>query len=170
MSPHQLATPCAHPRCPKLTLYRFCSEHRTEHSRNLQQRRGKTRKRGYGGNWRKLRGVVLREEPLCRECLKRNGAALATRSTFDFRRRLIHVRRNCPANNPLTTPKTKGSIRRVDMTPQLAGAMKKVRKRQMAGILKRGNQETLKWAFLSHTWISMLTGWRREGTGAKWIG
>jgi 5-methylcytosine-specific restriction protein A len=32
--------------------------------------RQKTAQRGYGGLWQRLRLMVLREEPLCRECKK----------------------------------------------------------------------------------------------------
>ena len=41
---------------------------RQEQSRRYDQRRGSAGSRGYGRRWRKLRAVVLAQEPLCRRC------------------------------------------------------------------------------------------------------
>jgi len=56
--PSAPARPC--PRCPKLQP---CPVH------SFDSVRGTSTKRGYGGNWRKIRAAVLIEEPVCRECL-----------------------------------------------------------------------------------------------------
>ena len=50
---------CAEPGCPDLAVHRSrCAAH------NL----GSSTHQGYGPAWRKLRAVVLAEEPYCREC------------------------------------------------------------------------------------------------------
>ena len=58
--------PCSHPGCPALVDKGKCAEH----SRQYERYRGSSTERGYGTRHRKIRAVVMREEPLCRECLK----------------------------------------------------------------------------------------------------
>lgn len=41
-------------------------------ARQHDRHRGSSADRGYGADWRRLRAIVMREEPLCRECTK-NG-------------------------------------------------------------------------------------------------
>ena len=47
-------------------------------AKRLQAPRLKTKARGYGGDWRKLRSVHLREHPLCEHCKRAGVATLAT--------------------------------------------------------------------------------------------
>ncbi len=68
---------------------------------------------------------------------------------IDFRRRVIHVRRNWPANSSLTTPKTRSSIRQVDMSPELSQALRRLRSRRKAQYLSLGKPEIPEWVFLS---------------------
>ena len=58
--------PCSHPGCPALVDSGKCPEH----SRQYERDRGTSTARGYGRLHRKIREIVMREEPLCRECLK----------------------------------------------------------------------------------------------------
>jgi 5-methylcytosine-specific restriction enzyme A len=80
MAPMRPKKPCAHPMCPALvdSGQRFCDAHRKAESKAYEQRtnRGSSSARGYGGAWRKLRELILSQEPLCREC-KRNGRVTA---------------------------------------------------------------------------------------------
>ncbi len=67
--PWKPSTPCSWPGCPELSPRRFCAEHqRQENRRYAAKRRARGADRVYGGKWRKVRRVVLAEEPLCRIC------------------------------------------------------------------------------------------------------
>jgi len=57
---------CLHPGCTTLVEGGRCAEHKKQHERY----RGSASSRGYGRRHQKIREVVMREEPLCRECLK----------------------------------------------------------------------------------------------------
>lgn len=61
--------PCGAPNCPELVAARYCEKHRGANYREQDAIRGNSAARGYGAAWRKRRAQVLREEPLCRECL-----------------------------------------------------------------------------------------------------
>ena len=41
------------------------------HNRQVEQRRGSSAGRGYDATWRRLRQMIIAEEPLCRLCLER---------------------------------------------------------------------------------------------------
>ena len=60
--------PCAHRGCPAVIPagQRYCDEHKAD-ARAHDQRRASASRRGYGARWRKLRNLVLAEEPLCRD-------------------------------------------------------------------------------------------------------
>lgn len=62
---------CRHPGCRVLVdVSGFCEKHRKQHG---WYARGRSDKRGYGGEWRKLREEVLdRDQGLCQEC-RRQG-------------------------------------------------------------------------------------------------
>ncbi len=70
---------CGFRPCGKAVDGPYCAEH-AELVAKLQrvaatrhdERRGSSAARGYGADWRQLRAIVIREEPLCREC-KTNG-------------------------------------------------------------------------------------------------
>ena len=67
----------------------------------------------------------------------------------DFRRRVIHVRRNWPANHAVTTPKTQAGIRQVDMSPELVRALRRLRARRKARAMSKGKPQIPVWVFLS---------------------
>jgi 5-methylcytosine-specific restriction enzyme A len=58
--------PCRHPGCPEVVKpsEKYCSKHK----RQASQVRGSSTKQGYGANWRKIRAMYLRENPLCEPC------------------------------------------------------------------------------------------------------
>lgn len=77
MSPKRPKKPCNHPGCPELVEagQGKCEKHRKQHNKLMYKEHGKsrskTKERGYGGSHRKLRKMVMAEEPLCRHCLER---------------------------------------------------------------------------------------------------
>lgn len=79
--------PCKKAGCKTLTVEAngYCKEHQQiakdlEIERRLRGDRGResSYKRGYGKAWVAIRKVVLRQEPLCRECSRANRITLAT--------------------------------------------------------------------------------------------
>jgi 5-methylcytosine-specific restriction protein A len=80
MSPRAL-TPCLTSGCPNLVRRGRCAQHQREH-------RGTTTALGYGAAWRRLRLLVLTEEPWCRECQKHGRRMLATEVDHITPRRL----------------------------------------------------------------------------------
>lgn len=70
--PRKLPTPCLAPGCPRLGHGGRCAEHAAQRDREREQRyeatRGSAASRGYDATWRRLRLMVLRAEPLCRQC------------------------------------------------------------------------------------------------------
>lgn len=62
--PTSPALPCSTPGCRHR---KPCPDHAARHE-PIAHRRGSASSRGYGAPWRKLRMMVLREEPLCRRC------------------------------------------------------------------------------------------------------
>jgi 5-methylcytosine-specific restriction protein A len=63
--------PCSAPRCPGLTLERYCQQHEhleKQDRREWDSRRGNKVERGYGGSWERARGMKLRQDPLCFNC------------------------------------------------------------------------------------------------------
>lgn len=66
--PRRLPAPCSTPGCPTLTTERTCPAHGRSTQRQYDQARGSAASRGYDARWRRLRLLVLRAEPLCREC------------------------------------------------------------------------------------------------------
>jgi len=62
--------PCKYPGCPEAIRAgeRFCGEHKTLHHRQESKRRGKSKDRGYGGRWQRIRKRVLADEPFCIRC------------------------------------------------------------------------------------------------------
>lgn len=67
MSPQRPARPCRAPGCPNLVRGpgSYCPEHAREVQRRYDAERGSPSRRGYGRNWRRLRAIVLAEQPLC---------------------------------------------------------------------------------------------------------
>ena len=58
--------PCKYAGCPALVRDggMYCEAHKSE-GRGYDDRRGSAASRGYGSNWRRLRGLVLSRHPLC---------------------------------------------------------------------------------------------------------
>jgi 5-methylcytosine-specific restriction protein A len=54
---------CAQPRCPVLVEKGYCPTHAARPNADI-------RRWYHTALWQRLRALVLREEPLCRECLK----------------------------------------------------------------------------------------------------
>jgi len=90
--PYKPARPCAHSGCPLLTTNkeRYCDQHLKERNQQIDQRRGTSTERGYDGTWSKLRLMVLRNEPLCREC-KKNGLIVAATDVDHIDGKVEHV-------------------------------------------------------------------------------
>lgn len=61
---------------PRIRPPRLASQRLTPATHD--EKRGNSSQRGYGGAWRKLREMVLNEEPLCRDCLRRGKVEPAT--------------------------------------------------------------------------------------------
>lgn len=76
--PYKPKKPCAHPGCPELVTGRFCEKHQKQDRQRYDQQRGTAAQRGYDARWRRLRAMVLAEEPLCRECLRQGRVTPAT--------------------------------------------------------------------------------------------
>ena len=66
---------CARPSCGRVQP---CPEHAQEARQLVDQRRGSSAARGYGGDWQRLRRMVLRREPLCWYCRQRGKLVAAT--------------------------------------------------------------------------------------------
>ncbi|WP_200760466.1 HNH endonuclease [Effusibacillus dendaii] len=62
--------PCSHPRCPELTTERYCDTHRKQEHRSYKQRRTDKEEQAFYNSkeWRVLRSMKLRRDPLCEEC------------------------------------------------------------------------------------------------------
>ena len=65
--------PCNQMGCPELIRDgRYCDKHKRETAKQIDDRRGSAASRGYGSTWRKIREMMLRDEPLCRRCYQEN--------------------------------------------------------------------------------------------------
>lgn len=60
---------CQHIGCSALVEQGYCDKHKKD-KQSYDRYRGSSTERGYGARHRQIREVVIREEPLCRECLK----------------------------------------------------------------------------------------------------
>lgn len=63
---------CKMPGCPNKVPagQMYCEEHRKRSYKIQDKFRKPAHKRGYDKRWEKLRGIYLKEHPLCEECLK----------------------------------------------------------------------------------------------------
>jgi 5-methylcytosine-specific restriction protein A len=63
---------CNFPGCTELVDKGYCDKHKKDnrkvYDKEYDRTRGTSTQRGYGANHRKLRKIVLDEEPLCRHC------------------------------------------------------------------------------------------------------
>lgn len=60
--------PCNYPRCPELTIERFCPRHKKQDRKRTDEQRGTASQRGYNSRWRKARKTFLSRNPLCKHC------------------------------------------------------------------------------------------------------
>ena len=69
--PRKPATPCRRPACPIVSEDPYCAKHEAEYRAKksvADSNRPSPAERGYDDRWRKIRAVVLGEEPYCRSC------------------------------------------------------------------------------------------------------
>jgi 5-methylcytosine-specific restriction protein A len=76
--------PCAAHGCPALVRRGRCPAHTTQVSRE----RGSASARGYGASWRRLRALVLLQEPFCRAC-RAQGRVTASQDVDHIRPRAL---------------------------------------------------------------------------------
>ena len=67
--PRRAGHPCAKQGCPEVVYGRggYCLAHAREVQHVTDAERGSAASRGYGANWRRLRRMFLRENPLCED-------------------------------------------------------------------------------------------------------
>jgi len=70
LTPMAPKKPCNQSGCAALVnrKERFCAAHKAARWKEQDKRREKTTARGYGGNHRRLRKLVMAEQPLCPVC------------------------------------------------------------------------------------------------------
>ena len=76
--PTKAKQPCHHGGCHTLTTEAYCPQHKTQHAKEVDSRRGSAAKRGYDRRWQKARAVWLRHHPLCVECERQGRLTSAT--------------------------------------------------------------------------------------------
>ena len=81
--PKRPKKPCAYIGCPELVDNKiYCHKHEKIYTKERQKRadskRGTAKERGYNARHRKLRKIVLSEEPLCRYCKEKGKLTQAT--------------------------------------------------------------------------------------------
>lgn len=76
--PKSAPRPCRSPGCPNVTNELYCNDHEDLAPKRPWEKRPSAAMRGYGHGWRKLRRMVLRREPLCRECAQHGRVQPAT--------------------------------------------------------------------------------------------
>jgi len=77
--PNRAARPCATPGCPELVNKgNRCATHAVQRTQATDERRGSAAGRGYGRQWRGLRLMYLRANPLCVACAAQSVVTQAT--------------------------------------------------------------------------------------------
>lgn len=76
--PTKAFKPCSKIGCPRLTRGGYCEIHKKQIENRYEEERGTSTERGYGVIWKRWRTMIIREEPLCRECLKEGREEPAT--------------------------------------------------------------------------------------------
>ena len=66
--PRKPKRPCNHPGCRELVDNGYCDKHKKIRTKRNDAKRGTSTQRGYGVGHRKIRAIVMKEEPLCRHC------------------------------------------------------------------------------------------------------
>jgi len=67
---------CNKPGCRKLTIDRYCDEHKGYNKQTKRQAdrwRGNSNERGYTYAWSKAREAYLQQHPYCAHCLQQDG-------------------------------------------------------------------------------------------------
>lgn len=77
--PSKPSRPCNKPGCKELSESgkNYCKNHKAAKWQGYDSERGSSTQRGYNYSWRKIRLMVLREEPLCRACKEINKITAA---------------------------------------------------------------------------------------------
>jgi len=75
--PYKPLRPCRHPMCPNLTDAGYCEDHKRAERKRYDNDRGTAASRGYNGQWRKVRGIKLKRNPLCERCRSRGRTVAA---------------------------------------------------------------------------------------------
>jgi len=66
--PYRSPRGCAQGGCANLVSSgRYCIEHQAARDKAYDRGRGTSTQRGYGSNWRRLRGLKLGRDPLCQD-------------------------------------------------------------------------------------------------------
>ena len=70
--PRSAPHPCNQHGCREVVARgtRYCKAHQAAVHKAIDRERGTSSERGYGVRWRRVRGVVLSEQPLCVMCLE----------------------------------------------------------------------------------------------------
>ena len=70
---------CRAPGCTvRMAKPGLCPQHERQRRAAVDAKRGTSTERGYDYRWRKLRGVYLREHPLCEPCQRAGRVVAAT--------------------------------------------------------------------------------------------
>lgn len=72
---------CRTPGCPGIVrggVCSVCGPRRGVLDRGYDQQRGSSAERGYDGRWQRLRGMYLRQHPVCVECAGQGRTVVAT--------------------------------------------------------------------------------------------
>lgn len=86
--------PCATPGCAGLVdKDRYCEDCKAKVEQRDRERRGSAAQRGYDANWRRLRRMMLNEQPLCADPFKVHGDAVVLATEVDH---IIPRRRGGP--------------------------------------------------------------------------
>ena len=69
--PSKPKKPCGFPSCPKLTHDTYCEEHAALRQKQYDKyNRAPNHDKKYGNNWRRIRALYVKKNPLCERCLK----------------------------------------------------------------------------------------------------
>ncbi len=69
--PYRPKRPCGIPTCKELiTSGGYCEKHKKQKQKQTDDNRGTAHERGYTAHHRKLRKMVMAEQPICAECIR----------------------------------------------------------------------------------------------------
>ena len=82
--PKRAGRPCAWGGCPKVVRgVPYCEEHAKRIAQRKEERRPSAARRGYGRDWRRLRAMYLRRNPLCADPFGIHGGLPVVASEVD---------------------------------------------------------------------------------------